>query len=225
MKLPIRAIVFDAAGTLIHLPKGPAHHYADVAARHGLTLDLSRLAHAFRVAWTTLPPPAATQSPRPDDDREWWRDLVNMVLDDCGVSRGDAFDRAAYFDELYAEFERPGIWECYPEVISVLDRLARDFTLAVMSNFDGRLRSVLNHLGLNRFFREIIISSEVGAEKPHPWIFQETSRRLGLAPDEILHVGDDPDADWRGAADAGYQVFELKRPSNSLRDLVVCVLA
>jgi putative hydrolase of the HAD superfamily len=146
-----------------------------------------------------------------------------MILDDCGVPRADSFDRAAYFDELYAEFERPGIWECYPEVASVLDRLAPDFTLAVMSNFDGRLRSVLNHLGLNALFSEIIISSEVGAEKPHPWIFEETARRLALAPEEILHVGDDPDADWRGAEAAGYQVFELKRPSNSLLDLAAVV--
>jgi putative hydrolase of the HAD superfamily len=218
-KTQIRAIVFDAAGTLIHLPKGAPHHYAEVAARRGLKLDSSRLEQAFRTVWRTLSPPSVTRMPRPDDDRNWWRTLVNEVLDRCGVSPEDSFDRAAYFDELYAEFTIPGIWECYPEVTAVLEQLSDRFTLGVVSNFDGRLRSVLDQLGLSTFFREVVISSEVGADKPHPWIFNETARRLALLPKQILHVGDDPEADWRGAASAGFQVFELKRPSKTLRDL------
>jgi putative hydrolase of the HAD superfamily len=221
-KAPMRtpkAIVFDAAGTLIHLPKGAAHHYAEVAARHGLSLDQSGLEQAFRTAWRAVPPPPVTRCRRADDDRSWWRALVDEVLDQCGVSREDSFDRTAYFDELYVEFTVPGIWDSYPEVIAVLERLSHRFTLGVVSNFDGRLRPVLDQLGLSEFFEDIVISSEVGAEKPHPWIFEETARRLRLAPEEILHVGDDPEADWRGAASAGFQVFELKRPANSLQDL------
>jgi putative hydrolase of the HAD superfamily len=218
-KTPVRAIAFDAAGTLIHLPKGAAHHYAEVAARHGLALDPARLTQAFRTVWTALPPPPTTQTRRPDDDRGWWQTLVNEVLSQCGVLRNDSFDRTAYFDELYAEFTLPGIWECYPDAIPVLIDLSQRFTLSVISNFDGRLCPVLDQLGLLAFFREVVISSEVGADKPHPWIFDETARRLGLLPEQILHVGDDPEADWRGASSAGFQVFELKRPANSLHDL------
>jgi putative hydrolase of the HAD superfamily len=216
----IRAIAFDAAGTLIHLPKGPAHHYCEVAARHGLTINPAQFGHAYRKAWSTLPPPAPTRVRRPDDDRSWWWTLVNVVLDECDIPPGDSFDRKQYFDELYAEFALPGVWECYPDVISVLQELSNRFTLAVLSNFDGRLRPVLDQLNLSAFFQEVIISSEVGAEKPHPWIFEETARRLGLTSQEILHVGDDPEADWRGAATAGFQVFELKRPTITLRNLI-----
>jgi putative hydrolase of the HAD superfamily len=215
---PVRAVVFDAAGTLIHLPKGAAHHYAEVAARHGLTLDSSQLGKAFASVWTTVAPPPTTRAQRPDDDRNWWRMLVDEVLGRCGISE-DSFDRGAYFDELYAEFTLPGIWECYPDVMPVLGELSQCFTLAVISNFDGRLRPILDQLGLSVFFRDIIISSEVGADKPHSWIFEETARKLGLPSSEILHVGDDPEADWRGAAAAGFQVFELNRPANSLEDL------
>jgi putative hydrolase of the HAD superfamily len=219
MQIP-KAIVFDAAGTLIHLPKGAAHHYAKVATRHGLSLDQSRLEQAFHTVWRTLPPPPQTRVPSPDDNRGWWRALVDKVLDRCGVLPSDPFDRTAYFDELYAEFTVPGTWESYPEVVPVLKALSPRFTLGVISNFDHRLRLILDQLGLSVFFRNIIISSEVGAEKPHSWIFEESVRRLGLPPQEILHVGDDPEADWRGAASAGFQVFELKRPANSLQDLV-----
>lgn len=220
MRPPIRAIVFDAAGTLIHLPRGAAHHYAEVAARHGLMLDPGQLGKVFASVWAALPPPPVTRTRRPDDDRNWWRTLVDEVLDRCGVL-GGSFDRTAYFEELYIEFTRPGIWEVYADAMLALKELSQHFTLAVMSNFDGRLRPVLDQLGLTAFFRDIIISSEVGADKPHPWIFEETARRLGLPPEAILHVGDDPEADWFGAAAAGFQVFKLKRPENSLADLKV----
>jgi putative hydrolase of the HAD superfamily len=43
----IKAIFFDAAGTLIHLPKSVGHHYALVGKRVGLALDATALDQAF----------------------------------------------------------------------------------------------------------------------------------------------------------------------------------
>ncbi len=53
-------------------------------------------------------------------------------------------------------------------------------------------------------FRYIVTSCEVGHAKPHPAIFREAARRLGLAPEVILHVGDRWDRDARGALDARF---------------------
>ena len=128
-------------------------------------------------------------------------------------------DRAAYFDELWEEFTKPGVWELYPETREVLSALAGRFRLGVVSNFDGRLRKILPLLGISEFFEDMVISSEVGSEKPSPHIFSEAVRRFGILPHEALHAGDEPDADWRGAREAGLQVFELRRPENSLRDI------
>jgi putative hydrolase of the HAD superfamily len=214
----IRVIFFDAAGTLIHLPRGAAFHYAEVAARHGLQLDEEVLRSAFRISWKEMPIPTTTRTARPDDDRGWWRELVDRTLDRANAPA--SFDRQAYFTELYAEFSRPGIWAIYPEVPSVLAALQQRFALGIISNFDGRLRPVLAQLGLEKFFQEIVISSEVGADKPDPWIFWESARRFGIEPATALHVGDEPEVDWKGAAAAGFQVFPLDRSSNSLRDLV-----
>jgi putative hydrolase of the HAD superfamily len=102
----------------------------------------------------------------------------------------------------------------------VLEELQPRFQLAVISNFDGRLRFILEHLGISKFFAHIFISSEIGADKPDPEIFCRALKLAELKPDEILHVGDDPERDWEAAIAAGLSIFRLDRPTNSLRDLV-----
>ena len=213
-----RVIFFDAAGTLFHLPRGVGWHYRDVALRHGADLDAAVLNASFRSAWKGMPLLPETRTPRADDERAWWRNLVFKVLDDCRVA--GELNRDAYFDELWSEFAKPGVWDLYPETREVLSELRGRFRLGVISNFDGRLREILPLLGIAEFFDGIVLSSEVGAEKPAPHIFAEALRRFGTAASEAFHVGDEPEADWRGAAAAGLKVFELKRPGNSLRDLL-----
>ena len=101
----------------------------------------------------------------------------------------------------------------------MLSELRPRFRLGLISNFDGRLRPILAHLGLAGAFDPLVISSEVGADKPDPWIFQQALALAGTTAAEALHVGDEPRGDWQGAAEAGLQVFQLHRPDNSLRDL------
>jgi putative hydrolase of the HAD superfamily len=215
----IRVIFFDAAGTLIGLPRGVAHHYCEVAARHGLELDAQATTEAFRMTWRDMPAPEGTRARRVDDDRGWWEEFVHRVLDKCAVPRRGEFDRRAYFAELYDEFTKPGVWEAFPEVSEVLVRLAERYELGIISNFDGRLRTVLDELKLTPLFRSVVISSEVGVDKPDPWIFEEALRQAGVQAHEALHVGDEPAADWEGAEKAGLHVFRLKRPELTLENL------
>ena len=43
---------------------------------------------------------------------------------------------------------------------------------------------------------------------------------MHLDADEVLHVGDDPERDWKAATAAGLTVFRLDRRRNSLRELL-----
>jgi putative hydrolase of the HAD superfamily len=213
----LKVIFFDAAGTLIHLPRGVGFHYATVAARHGWEIEPATMGQAFGAAWKAMPSPPVEGAPRPDDDRSWWRDLVWKVLDQCAAP-GD-FKRGEYFDELYLEFARPGIWDLYPEVLEVLDLLATHYRLAVLSNFDGRLRTVLAHLGILDRFSPVVISSETGADKPDPLIFSRAVTLAKIAPSEALLAGDDMELDVAGAERAGWHAFHVDRPRVTLRDL------
>jgi putative hydrolase of the HAD superfamily len=166
-----------------------------------------------------MPVRPAIDGPRPDDDKGWWRDLVNRVLDEVAPGLGE-LDRDAFFEGAYGHFAEPGVWDLYPETIEVLDALHGRFELAVISNFDGRLRMILEHLGVTKFFAHLFISSELGADKPDPAIYRRALQLSGIQPDEALHVGDDPERDWKGATAAGLSIFRLERPKNSLLDLL-----
>jgi putative hydrolase of the HAD superfamily len=216
---PLKAIFFDAAGTLFHLPRGVGYHYALVGEEIGLKLDSRQLDRAFNTAWNAMPRRDPVEGPREDDDKDWWRELVDLVLDEVAPSLNE-LDRDNFFEIAYEHFAEAGVWELYPEVLEVLENLSPRFQLAVVSNFDGRLRMILEQLGVSRFFKYIFLSSELGADKPDPEIFRRALSVIRLQPNEVLHVGDDPERDWKAATAAGLPIFQLDRKKNSLRDFL-----
>jgi len=214
----IEAISFDAVGTLFYLTKTVGDHYAYVGREVGLDLDAQKLERAFHAAWKKMPQRAATDGSRQNDDKGWWRELVDLVLDQVAPSLSE-FDRDNFFEIAYEHFAEADVWKLYPEVPGVLEQLQPRFKLAVISNFDGRLRLILEHLGVSKFFRHVFVSSELGADKPDPEIYRRALKFIDLKPNEVLHVGDDPERDWEGASTAGLLIFRLDRQKNSLRDL------
>uniref|UniRef100_A0A0A0LN41 Haloacid dehalogenase-like hydrolase domain-containing protein 3 n=1 Tax=Cucumis sativus TaxID=3659 RepID=A0A0A0LN41_CUCSA len=75
--------------------------------------------------------------------------------------------------------------------------------LAVVSNFDTRLRKLLKDLSVLDMFDAVIISAEVGYEKPDGEIFEAALDQLGVRSDKAVHVGDDQKADKEGANAVG----------------------
>ncbi len=215
----IKAIFFDAVGTLFRLTNTVGDHYAYVGREVGLDLDARSLERAFHAAWKQMPPRSAIDGPRENDDKRWWRELVDLVLDQVTTSLSE-LDRDNFFEIAYEHFAEAGVWELYPEVPGILEQLQPRFQLAVVSNFDGRLRLILQHLDISKFFPNVFVSSELGADKPDPEIYRRALRLMKLKPNEALHVGNDPKRDWEAASAAGLSIFRLERPRNSLRDLL-----
>jgi putative hydrolase of the HAD superfamily len=215
----IKAIFFDAAGTLFYLTKTVGDHYALVGRDVGLKLDAKQLDYAFHTAWKQMPRRSPIDGPRENDDKGWWRELVGHVFAQVAPSVSE-LDRDNFFEVAYEHFAEPGVWDLYPETPEVLEQLRPRFELAVISNFDGRLRLILQHLGISKYFAHVFISSELGADKPDPEIFRRSLKIMHLDTNEVLHVGDDPERDWKAASAAGLSVFRLDRPRNSLRDLL-----
>ncbi|HEV2045339.1 MAG TPA: HAD-IA family hydrolase [Chthoniobacterales bacterium] len=215
----LKAIFFDAVGTLFYLTKRVGDHYAIVGEEIGLKLDPDKLDRAFVSAWNQMPQRPPIDGPRENDDKDWWRTLVDLVLDQTAPSLNE-IDRDNFFEVAYEHFAEAGVWELYPEIIDVLEKLAPQFQLAVVSNFDGRLRFILEHLGISKFFARVFISSELGADKPDPEIFRRALKFIRLEPNQVLHVGDDAERDWKSATTAGLSIFQLDRQKNSLRDLL-----
>src|ERR1700758_574769 len=167
----LKAIFFDAAGTLFYLTKTVGEHYAYVGREVGLDLEAQELDRAFHTAWKEMPQRPVLDGPRENDDKDWWHEFVGRVFDQVAPSLGE-LDRDNFFEVAYEHFAEPGVWELYPEVPEVLEQLRPRFQLAVISNFDGRLRLILQHLGISKYFAHAFISSELGADKPDPEIFR-----------------------------------------------------
>lgn len=87
----------------------------------------------------------------------------------------------------------------------LLERLARDHRLAVVSNFDytPTALTILEAGGVRELFAAIVVSDEVGWRKPRADIFQAAFRRTGAEPRRTLFVGDRADIDVAGALAVG----------------------
>jgi putative hydrolase of the HAD superfamily len=203
----VKVITFDAGNTLIRLSRPVGATYADVAKRFGAELNPADLEHGFRAAWKSVPRLPDVPGPRPDDGRSWWREVVLQTLENARVEV-EPFD--GFFDAVYQEFVMPGIWRLEPGALELLQDLrSAGFRLGLISNFDLRLYEILKHVRILDLFEHIVVSSQMGADKPSPRIFEEALRRFQVEPAELLHVGDDKVADGQGPRAVGMQTFIL----------------
>jgi putative hydrolase of the HAD superfamily len=213
----VKVITFDAGNTLFRLVEPAAFTYARLARGFGQTLDPARLDRAFRQAWTVNERLPDIDGPRPDDGRSWWSRLVKLTLSSAGYQI-EPYEY--YFDQVYREFAKPGIWALQEDTIPVLQNLKqRGIRLGIISNFDCRLYTILDLLGLTHFFEHILISTQVGADKPSRRIFDAAVGRFAVQPFQILHVGDEAVADGEGATNAGLQSLVIDHRRTPLKVL------
>lgn len=209
--LAIEAVTLDVTHTLIHSPR-LGGIYAEVLARHGVTVTPAEAARLVRLVWQELACSAEPGRDRftahPEGPRGWWAHFLARLCELLDVPAPSRFAAA----ELFARFGRADAWEVYPEVPAVLATLsARGLRLAVVSNWDHRLPALLAALGLADRLEAIVYSSEVGVEKPDPRIFAAALARLGVEPRAAVHVGDGRLEDVDGALAAGLHPVLLAR--------------
>ena len=192
----LRAIFFDLDDTLVD-------YQSSVEA--GLRVAWREMARAYPFLspqqcaeiWDELFPHGAPEGRAVTIDR--LRRLANVVaidgprLDDTLVTIRDRYQAA-----------RVTTIQPLPGADDLLRTLAARFPLALVSNgtADSR-RLTLARFGWHRYFRAIVIDTEVGYSKPDPRIFQHALAAVGCAPDEVLFVGDNPRADVVGALAIG----------------------
>jgi FMN hydrolase / 5-amino-6-(5-phospho-D-ribitylamino)uracil phosphatase len=188
-----RAITLDLDDTL--WPIAPAIRAAESALAAWLAEHVPDVARRWPVeAMRALRERIASE--RADlahDYSEQRRLSLAHALADCGA---DAALAEPAFDAFFAARNRV---ECYPDAIDALSRLAARLPVAALTNGNADLASI----GLSRHFRFSLCAREHGRPKPSPCIYLAACDRLGLAPHEVLHVGDDVELDVVGAAQAG----------------------
>lgn len=202
----VRAITLDVGGTLIEPWPSVGHVYAEVAANHGFTgIDPTMLDRRFKAAWHA--------QGAFEHSHQAWSGLVDATFD--GLL--DHKPSETFFPELYERFADPSAWRVFDDVLPALDELAsRGIPMAAVSNWDERLRPLLSALNLDGYFEAVLVSCELYFAKPSNVIFEHALRKLGVAPEEALHVGDSLKEDVEGARSAGMQSLLIDRTQTSV---------
>jgi putative hydrolase of the HAD superfamily len=213
--MAIKAVFFDAAGTLIKPARRVGESYVVIAAKYGIDVSPAAISERFRACFDAATPlafPGAATDQLAALERQWWKQLVRRVF--------EPWDRFTYFDdyfaELYAYFAQPDAWTLYPEVLDTLAALKeRGLILDVISNFDSRLLEILRGVGAALWFDQIFVSSRVGYAKPHREIFHAALNHHGLSAPCAVHVGDSEENDLHGANQAGLKGILIDRGSQT----------
>jgi len=204
-----KVIFFDAGGTLFQPYPSVGHVYAKVAAHHGVQVDPELVEKIFHAKWhernglTTL---AGLSSEK--IERDWWYSLVRDVFGNLGEF--DDFD--SFFHELYDIFARAECWRLFDDTLPALEKIrGKGVRMGIISNWDHRLFSIVEQLGLSEFFEQVTASSAVGVAKPGKRIFEAALKAMNALPEESLHVGDSLEDDYHGATRAGLKAVLLDR--------------
>jgi len=193
----IRAVAFDAVGTVILPNPGAAFVYERIAAAHGVAVDAAaigpRLWDRYRIeegidrasGWIT----------GEARERERWGNIVRAAIPEATPE---------LFEELFQHFAKPSAWAVIDGVGETLRELeSRGLILALASNYDRRLESVVAGHPELAPLRRVVISSVVGIRKPGHGFFRDgVLPALGCPADEVLFVGDDFENDYLGSQSA-----------------------
>lgn len=196
----VELVTIDAGGTLLFPNPSVGVVYADVLRRHGATSCPVALEEAFLRVWRREAArlvPAITAA----SERQRWRNVVIRTFDDIP----EPLDLDAVFDDLWEEFGTAARWRLPDHSIDTVRALRkRGYRVALLSNWDERLRGLLDAMSLADLFDEAFISCELGFEKPDARIFSAVEEHFQLPGDRIAHIGDSRLHDVDGALSAGW---------------------
>ena len=188
------AVFFDAGETLVHPHPTFPDLFAEILRRegHDVTPELVRerghlVFDRFREAaengelWTTSP----------ERSRRFWHEVYEIFLRELGVPNANGL-----IDTVYGEFTDLSNYRLFEDVPAVLEHLrGAGLILGVVSNFEAWLERLLDELEVTDYFAVMVVSGVEGMEKPDPRLFELAMTRAGVAPQDSVYVGDNPEFD------------------------------
>ncbi|MGW6456465.1 HAD family hydrolase [Streptomyces sp. NPDC055078] len=218
--MPIRAVLWDVDDTIFDYygadRAGILHHLrAEGLADGNTSADqaLSRWKEVTAVHWARF-------SAGETDWEGQRRDRVRMFTgDELGDEEADA-----WFDRYIVHFE--AAWALYPDTVPVLDALAGEYRHGILSNSSLQVQEhKLRVLGVRDRFETVVCAADLGVAKPAAEAFHTACEAMGLPPEEVVYVGDEPDIDARGAAEAGLTGVWLDRAGTGGRPELIRITA
>ena len=204
--MSIRLLTVDAAGTLVRPWPSVGAVYGRTAREHGIEVSDEEVNTEFYKTFGRLQTCKQTNE---GEESEFWRQVVTQTFRTFAGNK----NLDPLFEELWNLFAKGECWKLAEKAESTLNTLReRGYELAVLSNNDARLRSVLADLKIDQAFDHLFISSEMGCEKPELEIFRKVEQAMDRKSNEILHLGDSHSRDFLGARKAGWSALLYGEP-------------
>ncbi len=124
-----------------------------------------------------------------------------QMLYELQIEAGYTIDEARQgADEAFAAFlrQRHAV-VLYEEALGVLQQLAGSYTLGALTNGNADIYKT----DAAEYFDFAFLAEDIGASKPQPDMFHAALAQAGVEAKQIIHVGDNPEHDIRGARDVG----------------------
>ncbi|NQW23587.1 MAG: HAD family hydrolase [SAR202 cluster bacterium] len=217
----IKAVSFDFYNTLVRF--WPPLEEIQQAACHelGLTVHEDDITHGYAVAdvFFNRENEERPLSFRSDEERlEFFGRYEQMILETAGISVSMDLARRVWKMAMSV----PKDFIPFIDTVPALEQLHEaGYKLGVITNLRRDMDELFQRLGLASHLDFKVSSEEAGIEKPHPDIFRAALKKIGAAPEEVVHVGDQVRSDVMGAKDVGMHAVLIDRSGYS-PDTVDC---
>ena len=199
----VRALTFDIFGTTVDWRSGVAAEARRIGARSGVRCDWETLADAWRALYIpSMDRVRRGELPWTNFDR-LHRLSLDQILREVGAEEFDAAAR----DELTLAWERLPAW---PDSVPGLERLARRFTVATLSNGNRSQQAALVRFA-ELPFQRLLSAEDFRHYKPDPEVYLGAASALGLEAGQVMMVAAHK-ADLRAAQAAGLRAAFIERP-------------
>ena len=214
--LPTKAVLFDLGGTLI---KFDVVHPGEIFQRILLSLGISRSLDEAKIAFLKAEKEAKDLSLLSSfgkmDREEYWNQWDALVLKHLGIAEHVKLGRIV--QSKWLDFVN---FTLYSEVKDVLMELQqRRLKLGLISTgYEEGIRLILEKVNLEKATFDIIVGVDtIQKVKPSPEIFKYAISKLNLKPEETIFVGDNVEADYKGAENVGIKAILIQRKENKTK--------
>lgn len=119
----------------------------------------------------------------------------------------------------------PKMTALFPDAFEILQYLQSRYSLHLITNGFAEVQWIkIENSGLRPFFEHIIISEEVGTQKPDKEIFEIAMNRAFTSAEECLMIGDNFNTDIIGARNAGMDQVYFNPKRNRIKDRATYVV-
>ena len=209
-----QVIFLDAVGTIFGVKNNVGYIYTKLASKYGVSRDANLINEYFYQAFKESSPLAFDETEYETVQKleyVWWEKIAYQTFAKANALK-EFTDFYVFFQELYEYFKTHQPWYIYDEVIPCLKQWQKQgVQLAIISNFDTRIYSVLESLKLQSYFQTITISSLTGVAKPDRQIFLKALQKHDCKAEDAWYIGDSLKEDYWGAKALGMKSFWLKR--------------